>query len=846
MNPPNRPDKGGSKGRQVTILANVFKATLPKGAIHFYDVTIVEHGAKTPEAPKIGQKGVVLKNPMKPAVNREILNLVAKQFAKDLTGVAVAYDGKSNAYTTKPLPFEERNFEVTMQVEGREKTFTITMKAVKVVQLSVLADFIGGKQREMPMEALTALDVIMAAVPSDKWVPRGRNFYNPQQNTRLGGGVEAWSGYFQSLRPVQSGLVLNLDVSASAFYKHQPVLDLLCEVWGLRSQADLAQFRPRRDDIMRLKKIVRHLKVQLTHRSDFKRTIRVMDVSQDPVASCMFNADGKTISVADYFRDTYNVQLRYPNLPCFVCGANRALFPMEICTVVPSQPYAPKLDADQVASMIKFTATRPGDRIRRIEDGFRDLGCNSSAQLADIGLNIDNRLSQVKARVLDPPTILYKDRKVVEPREASGGSWNMRGRAFIDGVTVNNWGVIVVGTQRDAQPQKVQYFAQELAQMGRNTGVPFKNPRPEVVYASEQPEDILAKMQQLKQRINARIDFILFMVRGSAAVYGAIKRLCDSELGVASQCMLMKHSYTPKPQYMANLLLKINSKLGGQNARIGGDLPGFDRPTILIGIDVTHPTGVPRSATSVPPSIVGVVGSMDRYASQYSSIIDFQNGREENVTRLSEMVKTLLRRFFSAGGVKPERLIIFRDGVSEGQFGLVFKKEVQAIQSACFELDPNYKPPVTFIITQKRHHIRLFPAGRNEGDRSGNVMPGTVVDSEICHPVEYDFYLNSHSGIQGTNRPCHYHVLLDQNNFSSDKLQELVYKLCFTYSRCTRSVSIPPPIFYADLLAYRARLLSKRDLWSGSDTQSTASAGSDYRSDLLPINQALANVLFFV
>lgn len=70
-------------------------------------------------------------------------------------------------------------------------------------------------------------------------------------------------------------------------------------------------------------------------------------------------------------------------------------------------------------------------------------------------------------------------------------------------------------------------------------------------------------MQQLKQRINARIDFILFMVRGSAAVYGAIKRLCDSELGVASQCMLMKHSYTPKPQYMANLLLKINSKLGG-------------------------------------------------------------------------------------------------------------------------------------------------------------------------------------------------------------------------------------------------------------------------------------------
>ncbi|CAL5194043.1 unnamed protein product [Lathyrus oleraceus] len=27
-------------------------------------------------------------------------------------------------------------------------------------------------------------------------------------------------------------------------------------------------------------------------------------------------------------------------------------------------------------------------------------------------------------------------------------------------------------------------------------------------------------------------------------------------------------------------------------------------------------------------------------------------------------------------------------------------------------------------------------------------MPGTVVDTSICHPREFDFYLNSHAGIQ--------------------------------------------------------------------------------------------------
>ena len=31
---------------------------------------------------------------------------------------------------------------------------------------------------------------------------------------------------------------------------------------------------------------------------------------------------------------------------------------------------------------------------------------------------------------------------------------------------------------------------------------------------------------------------------------------------------------------------------------------------------------------------------------------------------------------------------------------------------------------------------------------SGNVPPGTTVDSGITHPSEFDFYLCSHAGIQ--------------------------------------------------------------------------------------------------
>ena len=96
--------------------------------------------------------------------------------------------------------------------------------------------------------------------------------------------------------------------------------------------------------------------------------------------------------------------------------------------------------------------------------------------------------------------------------------------------------------------------------------------------------------------------------------------------------------------------------------------------------------------------------------------------------------------------------------------------------------------------------------------RSGNIPPGTTVDTGITHPTEFDFYLCSHAGIQGTSRPSHYHIIWDDNSFTADELQALTYQLCHTYVRCTRSVSVPAPAYYAHLVAFRARYhLTEKD-----------------------------------
>jgi len=83
---------------------------------------------------------------------------------------------------------------------------------------------------------------------------------------------------------------------------------------------------------------------------------------------------------------------------------------------------------------------------------------------------------------------------------------------------------------------------------------------------------------------------------------------------------------------------------------------------------------------------------------------------------------------------------------------------------ACVKL--GFKPTITLIIVGKRHHVRFFPCVQNESDRSGNCVAGTVVDSDVVNPVEFDFYLLSHGGILGTSRPAHYNVLVDENRFT--------------------------------------------------------------------------------
>ncbi|KAM7493086.1 hypothetical protein LguiB_027695 [Lonicera macranthoides] len=69
----------------------------------------------------------------------------------------------------------------------------------------------------------------------------GRSFFYPTFGKgQLGDGLEYWKGYYQSLRPTQMGLSLNIDMSARAFYESVVASDYVAKYLN----RDLASARP--------------------------------------------------------------------------------------------------------------------------------------------------------------------------------------------------------------------------------------------------------------------------------------------------------------------------------------------------------------------------------------------------------------------------------------------------------------------------------------------------------------------------------------------------------------------------------------------------------------------------
>lgn len=455
--------------------------------------------------------------------------------------------------------------------------------------------------------------------------------------------------------------------------------------------------------------------------------------------------------------------------------------------------------------MIKFAVTRPPVRKAGIERNVAQLGWDADPYLREFGLRIDRTMAITKAKLLPTTDVQYGNGKVAP---GYSGRWDLRGKKFISPnvVPLRSWAIVSVDNCVDKST--LENFAKVFLQTYRGHGGRIEA-QPRILgfpSGMDQSKVVKAAMQTCCQYFKSQPQIIFFVLRDKSQYpYERFKKNMDCRYAMVSQMMNAAHVKKAQPQYCSNVCMKVNSKLGGQTSRIpsaGTGSPFFTRPTMMIGMDVSH-----ASPGGPQPSIAALTVSMDKDAARYAAAVQTNGYRIEVVmpTNLRTLLPDLLKKWIQTMGCAPEHVFYFRDGLSEGEFAPLMIYEVNEIRKI-FQEFANTTPKITVIVATKRHHVRFFPkpGDSSTGDKNGNPLPGTVVEREVTHPFHYDFYLCSHVAIQGTARPVHYHVVHDEVKMKPEDLQKMIYQQSYQYARSTTPVSLHPAVYYAHLAGCRA------------------------------------------
>ncbi|KJA19691.1 hypothetical protein HYPSUDRAFT_143440 [Hypholoma sublateritium FD-334 SS-4] len=795
----------------------------------------------------------------------------------DIFTPKLVYDGQKMAYSTQSINLGDQNarqFNVAFprtgggNAAGREpQVYGITLVKVATINTEVLRRFVDGKQAwdENISNALMAYNIAIRTEPNLQNPYRGRSFYIHADRQNIGGGLEVWRGIFQSVRPVIGRLVVNIDLSATTMYREGPLVRLINEFYG--NSPDLpplymvpghVRFPPQYAKV-RLLRFLRNLRVSVCSTGEGRpRAINGL-TTNGADAEFFDTREGARISVADYFNQI-GLPLQYPSAICVVLGKD-AKVPLEMCTVLRGQ-FANRdthLGPNQVADVLKFATKKPVERMDAIKKGIQvTLQFGQSNYIAQFGLTITEQPMKVKARIIDPPNIRYSD---TDFRLSIMLRFSRLDKKFKVPVTIQTWGIAIYESSRRFSAPILQEMITAFQRACARVGINIVNVEPVTRYITNPQGVIETQLRQLgvdcikKYKTPPHL-LLVVLPEGANEIYTAVKHCGDVTMGVATQCLIARKCTRAKDQYWANVMLKVNVKLGGINSISESGIMDYitdpANPAIVIGADVIHPP--PHSQGR--PSFTAVVGSVDSNAAKYVSTSHVQVGRREMIVDLKEMVKNVLEKYKdyrlhmekkAAEHLNPKRLFFFRDGVSEGEFDQVLKQgQCPCIHYACEEL--GMSPKITLIVVGKRHHNQMFPSNNRENK---NAPAGTVIDTDITHPLEFDFILQSHEGILGTSRPAHYSVLLDVRHYA-DAMQALSYALCHVYAPACRSVSIPAPVYYADGECARAKnRFQPGDQLGMSDTGTQASGGAvpdleAYKRAYKPINIIQENRMYFV
>ncbi|XP_050347903.1 piwi-like protein Ago3 [Nymphalis io] len=599
--------------------------------------------------------------------------------------------------------------------------------------------------------------------------------------------LEVWPGYVTAVDEYEGGLMLTLD-STHRVLRTQSVLSLIKET----VQAEGANWKRAMSD-----KLIGCSVMTMYNKKLFR--VDSIDDTMNPRSTFEKNEKGVMVKLSymEYYKKNYGIDILDVDQPMLISRDSKRMPGSEkptdfmIC-LVPELCQLTGLTDDQrsnfrlMKDVATYTRITPSQRHAAFKKYIQNVLSNETAKnrLKGWGLSIAPETINLTARIL-PPEPLYFGNEVKVPGKTNA-DWNVdiSRNAVMQAVDIMRW--VVLYTDRDTQV--ATDFVETLKRCSRPMGITVS--KPDMIRLPNDRTDTY--VMALKKCITTHLQLVVAIsptMRDDR--YAAIKKICCADNPVPSQVINARTLMNSQKirSITQKILLQMNCKLGGTLWNIS--IPF--KSAMVVGIDAYHDAARKRR------SVCSFIASYNQTMTHWYSKAVFQERGQEIVDSLKSCLIESLKHYLRVNGRLPDRIIIYRDGVGDGQLKLVQQYEIPQMQISFSLVGETYKPTLTYIIVQKRINTRLF---MKAGQEFANPHPGTVVDHDVTRRDWYDFLIVSQKVNQGTVTPTHYVVVHDDSGMTPDQCQRLTYKMCHLYYNWPGTVRVPAPCQYAHKLAY--------------------------------------------
>ena len=765
--------------------------------------------------------------------NYSLFGLIQRQIDVELSNhfTQRCYSGY-NLFASCPNPPD------TLELKAKVKEVEYTVKFNKVgdMDLSSINDFDGINQKKKSFFEKVIKDIMLRnkntiKFGDDRTIIKidSKNMVDPSPDQKFQDTI--YKGFYTSAQITENGLFL-LVSNVNKHVMETTVYDIITRIKNENEGLPESEKRKLIEEYF-----ATHKTVLTTYGSFRAYRIRHIDFDASPSKTSFNvrdkNGQMKTVSIMDYYKSQYAIELTDPNQPLLIVErknkTQRKALPSgsgdnpeekakeDVIYLVPELVYAAGIDvssdnSDKRRNIISKTKMDPNKKMEEIgkiremifnneakgykgKDGNNYTSKSSNQISKEWGINLGDNLT-VTGRLLPQPKLKYAKNNIVRPNNGNFRSGNTCNGSKI---CQNNFAYVYDKRDRsDIKNSLKGLFAKGKMkgldiQFDQNMngvhGVTLNN--------CSNWNEIKKQLNLIESHKDSIKMVVVFLSPQLEKFYSQLKEYFINTCQIATQFVISKKLQDQKRagSIMFNVVEQINIKMGGTNFYIdfyGENILKKGKVYLVCGLETRQINGETHySLTSTTNS------NLNKMITTFKKC---KNVREEKEKALGELMDSALIGL-KAAPHPPDYIILYRQGGNYIQNKKLAENEVPMFlkslnaRKASDENFKKYNPKFIYVCCNLKGDLKFFEKGNG---RFANPKSGLCVDSSVTQKNKYEFYIQPQYVNQGTATPCHYQVLYEdrdtineENNLKMEELEMLSFYLSFYYWTWAGAVRVP-------------------------------------------------------